>query len=213
MWSRTSWRAFLPDHVALLDRLPNPIGRADVTAAVRECLEQDAVPAFVAAMVWGYGRVGYGPFRTARVLTDNPGAPTVLREAAHRVRRDGGPSAFGWLAEHRLAWLGVAFATKFLFYCSQPPATPALVLDRLVQGWLREHAQWRVRLDWHVADYQAYVPHDRQLGHRAWTRAVSDGVPDVRGRGHPPARQPMGRPAAHLGDARYAAGCAGGRTT
>ena len=48
--------------------------------------ESDAVRVFVAAMVWGYGRVGYGPFRTARVLAENSSAPEVLLEAAVRER-------------------------------------------------------------------------------------------------------------------------------
>jgi hypothetical protein len=119
--------------------------------------ESDAVRVFVAAMVWGYGRVGYGPFRAARVLAENPNAPEILLEAAVRVRRDGGPLAFAWLAKNRLNWLGVAFATKYLYYCSGRSTTPALVLDRLVQGWLREHADWSVRLDWHIPDYERYV--------------------------------------------------------
>jgi hypothetical protein len=119
--------------------------------------EADAVRVFVAAMVWGYGRVGYGPFRTARVLAENPSAPEILLEAAVRARRDGGPQAFAWLARNRLIWLGVAFATKYLYYCSGRSAGPALVLDSLVQGWLREHAGWSVRLDWHVPDYERYV--------------------------------------------------------
>jgi hypothetical protein len=138
--------------------LPNPIDRAAVLASVRGDDERAAVEAFIAAMVWGYGRVGYGPFRTARVLTENKDAAPILREAADRVRSDGGPEAFAWLAKNRLNWLGVAFATKYLFFCSAgSSATPALVLDRLVQAWLREHAGWRVRLDWHATDYREYV--------------------------------------------------------
>lgn len=59
-------------------------------------------------MVWGYGRTGYGAFRTARVLRENLDAP-------------------------------------------------ALVLDRLVQGWLRHHADCEVRLTWHVGDCRRYL--------------------------------------------------------
>lgn len=91
-------------------------------------------------MVWGYGRVGYGAFRTARVLAKNATATRTLREAAGRARRDGGPEAFSWLAKNRLTWLGVAFATKYLYFCNGPsPSAPALVLDRPVQRWLYEH--------------------------------------------------------------------------
>jgi hypothetical protein len=68
-------------------------------------------------MVWGYGRTGYGPFRTARVLEENAEAGAILQEAARQVRSNGGPAAFSWLADHRLRGLGVSFATKFLYFC------------------------------------------------------------------------------------------------
>jgi hypothetical protein len=109
-------------------------------------------------MVWGYGTRGYGPFRTARVLTESANASDTLSEAAVRVRRDGGVEAFRWLAANRLRWLGVAFATKFLYFCNVDPGKPpALVLDARVQGWLRQHADWRINLDWRVSDYEHYV--------------------------------------------------------
>ena len=34
---------------------------------------------------------------------------------------------------------------------------PALVLDRLVRGWLARNADWSLRLDWRVTDYHDYV--------------------------------------------------------
>ena len=157
-WGSASWRTYLPAFSDLFDRLPNPIDRDSAMAhATRASAEGKDTEAFITAMVWGYGRVGYGPFRTARVLTENPDAHRTLGEVAARLRRDGGPEAFAWLVDHRLNWLGVAFATKYLFLCNATPAVPALVLDRLVQAWLRKHADWSVRLDWHSEDYRSYV--------------------------------------------------------
>ena len=46
--------------------------------------------------------------------------------------------------EHKLKWLGMSFATKFLFFMD--PHRRALVLDDFVAGWLNEHAGLRVRL-------------------------------------------------------------------
>jgi hypothetical protein len=114
--------------------------------------------AFVTAMVWGYGRVGYGPYRTARVLCENPAAGATLRDIAALVRNEGGPAAFAWLADHRLRYLGVAFATKYLHFAGDGQGKPpALILDRLVRDWLREHTGWRVSLAWDVDDYRRYV--------------------------------------------------------
>ena len=158
-WSRPTWMATFPDLHEFLLGLPDRVDRevGAVHGGVAADGDEQAVRAFVAAMVWGYGPVGYGAFRTARVLRENPQAPDILREAAHRVRRDGGAEAFAWFADHRLRFLGVAFASKYLFFCGDPKASPALILDRLVRRWLRLHADCIVRLDWHVDDYRRYL--------------------------------------------------------
>ena len=159
-WSRSGWSAALPEQAEFIASLPNPINRAAVRDLAQSAASSPdaATAAFVAAMVWGYGRVGYGPFRTARVLSATPDSGQVLMEVAQRADADGGPAAFAWLAQHRLRGLGVAFATKYLFFCTPPTgAAPALVLDRLVRDWLTRNAGWSLRLDWNVADYASYV--------------------------------------------------------
>jgi hypothetical protein len=158
-WNRSTWQATLPEHHDFLAQLPDRLDRDYVTKRVHRADEgeDEAVQAFVTAMVWGHGRVGYGAFRTARVLRQNQDAPRILREVALRVRRHGGAEAFDWLKDNRLRYLGVAFATKYLFFCSGPEAPPALVLDRLVQRWLWQHASCQVSLNWHVEDYRRYL--------------------------------------------------------
>ncbi|MFF5076245.1 hypothetical protein ACFY36_04290 [Actinoplanes sp. NPDC000266] len=53
--------------------------------------------------------------------------------------------------------LGVAFATKYLYFCNAPGSAPALILDSLVQRWLRQHTDCHLRLDWHAGDYTRYL--------------------------------------------------------
>jgi hypothetical protein len=57
---------------------------------------------------------------------------------------EGGPvKAYAFLGDNgvpRLARLGPAFGTKFLYFCSPASGRPALILDRLVAAWLRENA-------------------------------------------------------------------------
>lgn len=160
-WSLNSWSALFPQDQPFLATLPNPIDRE---AATRLCRQADASPAearrsFLAAMIWGYGSVGYGAYRTAKVLSENEAATERLHHVARLAMTDGGPIAFAWLARNRLHGLGVAFATKYLFFCaaSDGKVPPAAVLDRLVRGWLREKADWTLRLDWCVPDYRVYV--------------------------------------------------------
>ncbi|MEU8215596.1 hypothetical protein AB0C47_07490 [Micromonospora taraxaci] len=158
-WNRSTWLANLTEHQDLLAELPDRLDRDHVAERGRRAGdgEDEAVQAFVTAMVWGYGRVGYGAFRTARVLRENDDAPRVLREVALRTRRVGGAEAFEWLKQHRLRYLGVSFATKYLFFCSDGEAAPALVLDGRVQRWLWRHAACHVSLDWNVEDYRRYL--------------------------------------------------------
>jgi hypothetical protein len=79
-------------------------------------------------------------------------------EVAEEVRRKGGPAAFKLLARTRLNGLGVAFATKYLFFCSlDHAAPPALILDSQVRGWLASNLGWRLSLAWNVRDYEEYV--------------------------------------------------------
>jgi len=168
-WSHRSWQAALPSHQDFLKQLPDRLGRDDVEKIARSCSDDtDVIRVFIAAMVWGYGPVGYGPYRTARVLAENPDLQDKLGEAATRVRTEGGPAAFAWLAKNRIKRLGVAFATKYLFYFTTPNQQPALVLDSRVHHWLREYGALRVGLDWHVADYERYIQTTV-----AWAQALS----------------------------------------
>ncbi len=112
-------------------------------------------------MIWGYGPVGYGPWRTARVLTDNTRAAERLAEVARIAQDHGGAAAFRDLADKRLRYLGVAFGTKYLRFVtaaefSQHPSTP--ILDAVVRRWLITHAHTRLNIDdWRPSTYDRYL--------------------------------------------------------
>ena len=67
-WSRVSWaRKFEQD---FLSSLPDRVDRAEAARHAQKArIAEAAVRAFLVAMIWGYG-----PYRTARVLRENPGA-------------------------------------------------------------------------------------------------------------------------------------------
>jgi len=65
---------------ALPDQLSRPIVRRACTGAASGPAEAER--AFLAVMAWGYGRVGYGPFRVQRMLDAAPDAAVRLQAAA-----------------------------------------------------------------------------------------------------------------------------------
>jgi hypothetical protein len=143
-WPRERWLAAFPESADALQALPVRLDRGSVRAA---CAGAAASPtaawqAFVVVMAWGYGTVGYGAWRTARILRRDAHAPDRLARVAQQLTEWGALGAYGLLGGAcRLRGLGPAFATKYLYFCPPSVAGPqALILDRLVARWLAEHA-------------------------------------------------------------------------
>lgn len=150
-WSRAAWRRYFPGQRDFLDALPERVDRAEVTSqAAHATTPEGAERAFLAAMIWGYGRVGYGPWRTARVLTENPAAAERLAEAAVVARDHGGLAAFRALADKPLRYLGVAFGTKYLRFVTAKLSADrvgAPILDAVVGRWFATHTGLRLMID------------------------------------------------------------------
>ena len=129
-----------------------------------------AVRAFIAAMVWGYGPSGYGPFRTCRVLASNPDAPRRLLDAAEAARNRGPLAGFDVLAAAPLKYLGVAFSTKYLYYCSRAVShlhggRTAPILDSVMSRWMARYARATFSLSTHDSlGYRRYVDLLEQWG-------------------------------------------------
>ncbi len=140
-------------------RLTRPVVRGACLRAADS--PADAVRAFLIVMAWGYGRVGYGPFRVRRLFDMTPTADAQLRAAASRLAESGPVAAYALLGDKgvaRLPRLGPAFGTKFLYFCSPAGSRPALILDRLVAGWLRENTGLSLsEARWSVWTYQRYL--------------------------------------------------------
>ncbi len=155
--------------------LPARLARADVAKFGASAADgaEEALMAFVATMVWGFGRTGYGVFRTDRILAVNKDAAAKLRHVAQVVRNDGPVEGFRMMAnDDRLKWLGPAFGTKYLHFCSTPDK-PALILDDLVATWLDEHCDTSLRpLRWSTKLYDRY--HTSMTGWADGRCAVTD---------------------------------------
>jgi len=111
-WTKQPWLDQMhdrPDVLSFLDRLPERVSRQSTLDAVSAELNADRVlPAFIAAMVWGWGTTaGMGALRTRWILTQTkakstdavsePVDPFVadrLEAGARSVRADGALEAF-----------------------------------------------------------------------------------------------------------------------
>lgn len=175
VWSRTSWNSWLAaidGAVELLSALPDALGRPGTVAAVQTELGAGRyATALIAAMAWGHGDSGYGPYRTACVLTGQraprglPASRPVLdrlKVSAELTQTRGVVDAFRYLNNPggHILGLGPAFFTKWLYFVSasegHDSATVAPILDERVRCWLAHHADVRLQLG-RTVDYAEYV--------------------------------------------------------
>jgi hypothetical protein len=162
-WPRQRWTEAFPEFRQLFDGLPDRLTRVAVRRHCQSAAESadDAERSFLVVMTWGYGDVGYGPFRVARILADTPNATGRLRDAATALADGGAVAGYRALADRRrsrLKWLGPAFGTKFLHFCTPAGQQPALILDRLVADWLRDNVATSFNpVPWDTAAFRRYV--------------------------------------------------------
>lgn len=148
-WLR--WVGHLDGVDSALKILPAAVDRRTVARTVESIVDDNPAGAFVISMVWGHGRTGYGPSRTATILHGNrtggrqpldPTAVDRLRSSAKVARELGAVEGFRYLNNRpgKLAGLGPAFFTKWLFFVTArgdvESESAAPILDRLVIKWM-----------------------------------------------------------------------------
>ncbi|MEU9819052.1 hypothetical protein ACIGG9_16840 [Pseudonocardia alni] len=165
-WNRETWTRWLDrrDDLVVLrnDDLLDLVSRDSVTGVFRKVgTERSIVDAFVAAMIWGYGPVGYGPYRTHRVLAVNRDPAARLNDVLVHAAAGDVESAFRAARAPGLKHLGPAFGTKFLYFCSLlADRADAIcpVLDSVVASWFRDNTDFHPRVDvWRWDDYRRYL--------------------------------------------------------
>jgi len=165
-----TWTGHLDGVQEVLAALPPALDRQSSAATVEALIPANVAGAFTIAMIWGHGRSGYGPYRTARVLTGSPapaGAPLSgdvvdrLAESAEVARHDGAVEVYRYLNNRpgKVAGLGPAFFTKWLYFVTARgqtnTAAAAPVLDALVLTWLA--SQGVTLRPGYTDDYARYV--------------------------------------------------------
>ncbi|MYU25642.1 hypothetical protein [Streptomyces sp. SID8352] len=147
-YSPHRWTSVTPWPDALADRSTTTsarVSREQVVEVFRHTRPGGWTGAFTASQVWGHGRTGYGPHRTAAILAPEAipvDAERILAEAVHRLNTVGPSSAYTTLLV--LKGLGPAFLTKFLYFAAKArPETAGLaplILDSQLARVLRAHA-------------------------------------------------------------------------
>lgn len=180
-YSRASWARWLGHIDGMLDflnDLPATLNRESVALEVERTLEGFPAGAFTTAMIWGYGGAGYGPYRTAYILTrsrEQGGSPlskdnvAQLTSAAQIAQQSGAEAGYRYLnnTPGKLPGLGPAFFTKWLYFVTTDEgrnlARTAPILDRLVIRWLDTEASIKITPS-QTSDYSRYIDVLRDWG-------------------------------------------------
>lgn len=163
-WHRRDWLADYPAHSDLFEEMPVLLDRAAVQAACADAGADGpaAERAFFAVMAWGFGNRGYGRHRVREILANTPAPRERLLGVARTLASEGPLAAYRRLAgegDCRLAGLGPAFGTKYLYFCQPPMANPtALIHDENVSDWFTRHASLDLGCArWSDATYGGYL--------------------------------------------------------
>ncbi|MER7889287.1 hypothetical protein ABTX15_05630 [Micromonospora sp. NPDC094482] len=120
-----------------------------------------------AALMWGYGPIGYGPWRTARSLEGDPDGTRLAHALdglqAPTLNEDGLQAAYQRLRdpkESRLPRLGPAFFTKLLYFAGYRRGAGGpqpLILDSVVARRLPGEAGVRRSSAWMSEEWLTYL--------------------------------------------------------
>jgi hypothetical protein len=164
------WKRLLPDDALWPPELDD---QHDVTreTVFTICQSGDVTRGLVAACVWGAGTGAQSVHRRVKVFTHTPPdvMGTRLAEALDLLRESGPVAAYRALRTHlRIAYLGPAFFTKFLYFAGYRTSQELrpLILDRFVADGLR--AGWPTA-GWPSAQYGEYLEHAHRWAQESGT--------------------------------------------
>lgn len=135
--SRYAWQALGDDFGIKIDYIPDLIDRQFLWS-----LNATQVPVekiFLAVMIWGYGDIGYGPFRV-RQMFESPNFVDAISTARDLCSNHQILDAYACLKESKIRQLGPSFGTKALAFFHDRNDGPA-ILDSVVAKWCNKYAR------------------------------------------------------------------------
>lgn len=174
-WSK--WVGHIPGVSDVLQSLPESLKRDDAAQLIDRIAHDNPAAAFVVAMIWGHRGSGYGPYRTAQILTGehkpigaelSPSVVDRLVRSMWIARDEGAVEGYRYLNnDGAIPRLGSDFFTTWLFFVTargdSTTADAAPILDALVIRWLRENIGMRIRPG-QTEDYNRYLTQLKNWG-------------------------------------------------
>lgn len=160
-----NWLQAVPlDEMRLtIERFPNAIRRFDIVPLAHEAAETEAVSTvrqlFLATMLWGYGTVGYGPWRMAHITSNLDQLDGVLFSALRAIKYGSVRAAFSALQDAHIPFLGPSYFTKYLYFAGLGCGIDhyPLILDTRILQSLGALLGKRTFSEGTVEDYKNYV--------------------------------------------------------
>ena len=187
-YNHNSWRRFLSGNNAfeqVCRRFPDKVSRSDIRTLSAETWTHPSISKihqlFIASMIWGFGTVGYGAYRTAKMFT-TPDIDSILLKVFGYVQSEDLESAYQSL---RISWCGPAFFTKFLYFAGLGGnlSMMPLILDSLVANglenicdqsqvaFLKVNRYDNGKINFVLRDWEAYFQYLNLLHH--WSHELS----------------------------------------
>jgi hypothetical protein len=139
----------------------------------------DAEALFVAAMIWGYGGVGYGPHRVGLMLKSASKREGSVDQFVHDLKEASQEQKYGayeYLAKNvnRLDRLGPSFGSKLAYFSTPNHDSP--ILDSVVAAWIHEQeGRWLFNANkWSTSQYVSYQEYCKALIPVASSNAVGE---------------------------------------
>lgn len=104
----------------IIERHPSSIRRLDIVPFAYEAAASENRSSirqlFIATMLWGYGTVGYGPWRMAHITKDIDQLDQVLMTTLRHIKYGELRAAYNTIQDAHIPFLGQSYFTKFLYF-------------------------------------------------------------------------------------------------